>query len=75
MTQSGVVVGVLTPDGSVNIPQLKLIREESEGILLTFHRAIDVCHAYLDALELIIDCNCDRILTSGQQSSALRGLH
>lgn len=67
------VVGVLNLDGSVNTEQLHRIRQTAQGLVLTFHRAIDVCNSYMEALEDTIACKCDRILTSGQQSSALRG--
>lgn len=73
-TTLGVVVGVLDISGNVDIDQLNRIRTESEGMLLTFHRAIDVCSSYHEALEMIINCGCDRVLTSGQQRSALKGV-
>jgi copper homeostasis protein len=57
----------------VNVEQLRRIRRESADMTLTFHRAIDVSRSYMDALEDVIACKCNRLLTSGQQSSALKG--
>ncbi|XP_013407125.2 copper homeostasis protein cutC homolog [Lingula anatina] len=41
---------------------------------ITFHRAIDMCCDWRQALEDIISLGCHRVLTSGQDSSALEGL-
>ena len=38
------------------------------------HRAFDVCRNPFEALEQLIDLGCDRILTSGQQPNAIRGI-
>lgn len=55
---------------------MKLVRELSEGMLLTFHRAFDVCSEAHDvALEKIISLRCDRLLTSGgAQSNVVHNL-
>ena len=42
-------------------------------VTITFHRAFDVCRRPFEALEQIIGLGCDRILTSGQESTALAG--
>lgn len=55
---------------------MKLARQLSKGMILTFHRAFDVCaEDQDDALETIIALGCDRLLTSaGPQSDVLRNI-
>ena len=46
----------------------------SQGMSVTFHRAFDVCRNPRKAIEDIIELGCNRILTSGQQPTAERGI-
>lgn len=48
--------------------------EASQGMSVTFHRAFDVCRNPRKALEDIIKLGCNRVLTSGQQSTAEQGI-
>lgn len=70
----GVVVGFLNPDLTVNIEQCGLAIEAADGMEVTFHRAFDRCADWSTALEQIIECGFNRILTSGQASTAMLGL-
>ncbi len=72
---NGVVVGALTPDGSVDIPLVgRLVAEaRRNGLSVTFHRAFDVCARPMEALEDIIGLGCDRLLTSGHAPDAFQG--
>lgn len=69
----GVVFGMLYADDSLDIETLKYFMSLSEGMEVTFHRAFDRVKNPLQALELIIDAGCKRILTSGQQPTAPEG--
>lgn len=70
----GVVFGCLTADGDIDMPLMRQLMEASQGMSVTFHRAFDVCRNPQEALEQIIELGCDRILTSGGQSTAEAGI-
>lgn len=70
----GIVVGCLTPEGEVDTALLQKLVEAAGPLSVTFHRAFDVSRDPLRALEQIIAAGCDRILTSGQQPDAVRGI-
>lgn len=70
----GVVVGSLTADGDIDTGQLGRWIEAAQGRSVTFHRAFDMCRDPEKALETLIDCGCDRLLTSGQAATAADGL-
>lgn len=70
----GVVFGVLTSDGDIDMDFMRQLMAESEGMSVTFHRAFDVCCNPFVALEQIIELGCDRILTSGQMPKAEDGV-
>lgn len=70
----GVVFGCLTADGDIDMPLMRQLMEASQGMSVTFHRAFDVCRNPQEALEQIIELGCDRILTSGAQSTAEAGI-
>ena len=65
----GVVIGALTPEGSIDINNCRRMVEAAGGMSVTFHRAFDVCIDPELALEQIVELGCDRILTSGQKST------
>jgi copper homeostasis protein len=70
----GVVFGCLTHQGNIDIPLMRRLIEASKPLSVTCHRAFDVCREPFVALEQLIELGCDRILTSGQQSDAVRGI-
>lgn len=70
----GVVLGCLTAEGDVDMVTMKELMNEVQGLSVTFHRAFDVCRNPEYAMEEIIELGCDRILTSGQQATAERGI-
>jgi len=70
----GVVIGILQPDGSVDLERCAALIALARPLNVTFHRAFDMtCDPYI-ALEALISLQVDRILTSGQAFSVLEGL-
>jgi len=70
---TGIVVGFLHPDGTIDTELTRKFVELSAPLPVTFHRAFDECAEPLKALEQIIDCGCARILTSGCKPTAIEG--
>jgi copper homeostasis protein len=70
----GIILGILQPNGQVNITQTKALVALAKPMQVTFHRAIDMTPDYSKALEDIIESGCDRILTSGQKNTAMQGI-
>ena len=70
----GFVFGLLNIDGSIDMERTKELVELSKPKKVTFHRAFDVAKDAFNALEDIILCGCDRILTSGQKNNAFEAL-
>lgn len=69
----GVVIGLLNPDGSIDVDRSKKLVDLAYPMEVTFHRAFDRCRDPFEALEQLIDIGCMRILTSGQQPAAPAG--
>lgn len=70
----GVVIGCLKPDGTIDMERNKELVDAAEGMSVTFHRAFDMCKDPFESLEQIIELGCDRLLTSGQQPTAIEGI-
>ena len=71
---NGVVIGLLNPDGAVDVERTQQLVELARPLSVTFHRAFDMTRDPFEALEAIINVGVDRILTSGQEPSVLEGL-
>ena len=69
----GVVTGLLTLDGNIDTFRIQKLVELAWPMELTFHRAFDRAKNPLAALEAIISCGANRILTSGQVPQAIDG--
>jgi copper homeostasis protein len=70
----GVVVGELNAEGRIERRRTAALIERARPMSVTYHRAFDVTRDPHEALEDLIDLGVDRVLTSGQETSALAGL-
>ncbi|WP_224996292.1 copper homeostasis protein CutC [Cesiribacter sp. SM1] len=70
---AGIVLGVLKPDGQVDVVRTAELIAIAAPLSITFHRAFDMTPDPFKALEDVIGLKADRLLTSGQQPSALAG--
>ena len=71
---AGIVVGALTPDGTIDLPAMRQLIAAAHPLPVTFHRAFDVCTSDpFIALDQLISLGCARLLTSGQAPKAWEG--
>lgn len=70
----GVVTGILTADGAIDIERTKALIEFARPMEVSFHRAFDMCKNMPVALEAIIGLGCERVLTSGGAETAESGI-
>ncbi len=69
----GIVIGALKSDGNINYDLCCKLIEVAKGIPITFHRAFDHCRNPFDALDILLKMGVKRLLTSGQQNTAIEG--
>ena len=69
----GVVIGLLQADGTIDEMRTRILVDLAYPMEVTFHRAFDRTRDAGEALEAVIRCGCTRILTSGQQNTAMEG--
>lgn len=69
----GAVIGVLTPEGDLDVPAMKRLMEAAGDMEITLHRAFDMARDPLETLERAVELGCTTILTSGQAADALSG--
>jgi copper homeostasis protein len=70
---SGIVVGLMRADGSVEVERMCELVEMAHPLEVTFHRAFDHSTSQERALEDVIATGCGRVLTSGGQRNVVRG--
>jgi copper homeostasis protein len=70
----GVVTGLLNHDGTIDKARTAALVELAYPMDVTFHRAFDRARDQFAALEDIIQCGCNRILTSGGHDTVMQGL-
>ncbi|MBZ9633867.1 copper homeostasis protein CutC [Clostridium sp. FP1] len=70
---SGVVIGMLKPDGTLEIDRMKELIALAEGMYITLHRAFDVCRNPFTTLEEAKKLGISSILTSGQKNKCTEG--
>ncbi|MEJ6792222.1 MAG: copper homeostasis protein CutC [Lacinutrix sp.] len=71
---SGIVSGVLNADNTIDLKRIKALIELSKPMQFTFHRAFDWTPNPEEALQKLITLGATRILTSGQHTSAEKGI-
>ena len=71
---AGIVSGVLNTDNTIDLIRVKELVELTKPLTFTFHRAFDCVPNPFDALSLLIGLGVDRVLTSGQKTSAEAGI-
>ncbi|MGL6200869.1 MAG: copper homeostasis protein CutC [Lachnospiraceae bacterium] len=70
----GIVLGILKPDGTLNIEQLSELMDLAGEMSVTLHRAFDVCNNPYEAMEQAIELGIETILTSGQKNVCTQGI-
>lgn len=70
MGADGIVIGSLSPDGTMNVEQMEELIRAAGNMKVTMHRAFDVCRDPYETLRQCMDLGIDTILTSGQKASA-----
>jgi copper homeostasis protein len=73
LSMDGVVLGILTRDGRVDVDRTRELVEFARPLPVTYHRAFDLTARSHEALEDVIQTGAKRILTSGGAKSALEG--
>ena len=69
----GISVGIQTINAEIDVDRLKRVVEWASPMGVTCNRVFDCAPDPFQALEKIISCGCERILTSGLQSAAPAG--
>lgn len=69
----GIVIGALTPNGSIDVPLTRKLIDAAGPLSVTFHRAFDMTAEPVRALEVLIELGVSRVLTSGQEATVLEG--
>ncbi len=71
---AGIVFGALTPDGQIDVDACQAVCRQAANVSKTFHRAFDHTRNAPNALRQLLELPFDRLLTSGQQATAVAGL-
>jgi copper homeostasis protein len=70
----GVVVGCLTAEGEIDEPRMRALVAAARPLSVTCHRAFDMTRDVAAAVEALVRCGVDRVLTSGQRDTALEAV-
>ncbi len=69
-----IVLGLLNPDGTIDRPRSARLVELARPLPVTFHRAFDMARDPHEALDAVLELGVERLLTSGQEKSAVEGM-
>lgn len=70
---SGIVIGCLTPDASIDVEKCKKLVELAVDLDITFHRAFDLTFDLFASLDILIGLGINRVLTTGGKITAMEG--
>lgn len=70
----GIALGILDPEGRIDVEPTRQLVSAARPLSVTFHRAIDMCRDVHSALRVAIACKVDRVLTSGGAADASQGM-
>lgn len=74
VSSDGLVFGILNPDGTIDKKRCQELIARARPMKVTCHRAFDMTRDPFEALEDCIEAGFDRILTSGHEAQAVRGV-
>ena len=70
---NGIVFGILTPDGDIDMERSREIIDLARPLSVTFHRAFDMTRDAFKSLDDLINLKVDRVLTSGLEATVAEG--
>jgi copper homeostasis protein len=62
----GIAIGILKEDNKIDLERLKRLVDKAWPMGVTFIRAFDLVPNIFEAIDELIQCGCERVLTSGQ---------
>ncbi len=68
-----IVVGILTPNGELDVPRMKTLFDLAQPMQTVCHRAFDRLKNYENTLAQLLEIGYDRVLTSGTAPTAIEG--
>jgi copper homeostasis protein len=71
---NGIVIGILRPDGEIDVERNAKLIDLARPMTATIHRAFDMCTDPFRGLQDVISTGASRLLTSGQRNSAVEGM-
>ncbi|HEY9046946.1 MAG TPA: copper homeostasis protein CutC [Ohtaekwangia sp.] len=74
LSVDGIVLGIVNADGTIDKKRCKELIDKARPLKVTCHRAFDMTRDPFEALEDCIEVGFDRILTSGHQTQAVKGI-
>ena len=74
LSVDGIVFGILNADGTIDKKRCRELIERARPLKVTCHRAFDMTRDPFEALEDCIEVGFDRILTSGREAQAAKGV-